>query len=155
MAAQGGVHAVGHVHALDLGQHLAGVQIGLDAVQVLAQAVAQVQGALVLRLPGGLGGIAQAQVDHVQPFQTLQQGALVLEGLGVQELEGEGQAVGLLQQGGARRLPFLHQLDRERGHAMEEKDAADEHARQLCGKRGGGQAAQQTGKEGAHAIFRA
>lgn len=155
MAAQGGVHAVGHMHALDLGQHLAGVQIGLDAVQVLAQAVTQIQGAFVPGLPGRIGGIAQAQVDHVQAFQPLQQGALVLEGFGVQELEGEGQAVGLFQQGGAGRLPFFHQLDREGGHAVQEKDAADEHARQLCGKRGGGQAAQQTGKEGAHATFRA
>lgn len=155
MAAQGGVHAVGHMHALDLGQHLAGVQIGLDAVQVLAQAVAQVQGAFVLGLAGRIGGIAQAQVDHVQPLQPFQQGALVFERLGMQELEGEGQAVGLFQQGGAGRLPFFHQLDRERGHAMQAEDAADEHARQLCGKRGGGQSAQQTGKEGAHATFRA
>ena len=129
MAAQGGVHAVGHMHALDLGQHLAGVQIGLDAVQVLAQAVTQIQGAFVPGLPGRIGGIAQAQVDHVQAFQPLQQGALVLEGFGMQELEGKGQAVGLFQQGGAGRLPFLHQLDGEGGDAVQEEDAADEHAR--------------------------
>lgn len=152
MTAQGGVHAVGHMHALDLGQHLAGIQIGLDAVQVLAQAVAQVQGAFVLRLPGRIGDIAQAQMDHVQPLQPFQQGALVLEGLGMQELQGKGQAVGLLQQGGPGRLPLLHPLDRDSGHAVQQKDAADEHARQLCGKRGGRQAAQQTGKKGRHAA---
>ena len=92
-------------------------------------------------------------MDHVQTFQALQQGTFVLERLGMQKLEGKGQAVGLFQQGGAGRLPFLHQLDGEGGDAVQEEDAADEHARQLRGKGGGRQAAQQTGKKGAHAYF--